>query len=339
MKIAVCFNQAPTIPVRGEQQDHISESGSKLEAEAVLDALRQLGHKPTLLSLGSEITPFVDALQSLRPQIIFNLCEGFWGESNREMHVAALFELLGIQHSGSPALCLGLTQNKALTKDILARNGLPTPPFLLVLPGESLPDCFDLNWPVIVKPYLEDASLGITKESIVSDLTALKERVLYIHQRYRQGALIEEFIDGREFNAAVIGDRNLEALPVSEICFAETLTHRIVSYAGKWFENSHEYASTLPVCPAPLEDHERQSIHDVALRACRLLGCRDYARVDIRLRDGVPYILEVNANPDISPDAGLARSARAAGLEYSALIGRVLEMCHNRLEKKNAQSS
>jgi D-alanine-D-alanine ligase len=336
MNVAICFNLAPATPLRGEQQDRISESGAEIEARAVASALRTLGHDATLIPLGQEIAPFVDALQQLRPELVFNLCEGFWGESNRELHVAALFELLGLPHSGSPALTLGLTQNKALTKDLLARHGLPTPDYLLVQPGEVLPKNIALRWPLIVKPCLEDASLGITAESIVNDEIALLNRVNYIHQRYRQGALIEEFITGREFNAAIIGGPHPEALPVSEIRFREGLAQQIVSYAGKWLEDSHEYAATEPLCPAPLETRERDLIQQVALQACRLLNCRDYARVDIRLHDGIPYILEINANPDISPDAGLARAARAAGLEYPALIGRILEMCLARMEQPDA---
>ncbi len=336
MKIAVCFNQAPAVPLRGEQQDRISEAGAETEAQAVATALEQLGYSPSLIPLGAEISRFVSALQQLQPELVFNLCEGFWGESRREMHVAALFELLGLPHTGSPALTLGLTQDKALTKDLLTRHGLPTPAYLQIPPGESLPEEFQLRWPVIVKPCFEDASLGITAESIVSDEIALSSRIRYIHDRYRQAALVEEFIAGREFNAAVIGDRYLEALPVSEICFRPGLDRQIVSYAGKWQEDSSEYAATAPVCPAELSKQERQSVQQVALQACRLLGCRDYARVDMRLRDGVPYILEVNANPDISPDAGLARAARAAGSDYPTLIERIVTMTRARTEKQNA---
>ena len=124
--------------------------------------------------------------------------------------------------------------------------------------------------------------------------------------------LVEEFIEGREINAAVLGNAPFEALPLSEIRFQPGLARPIVSYDGKWLEGSAEYAQTEPVCPAPLKAKEEFLLRDVALRAYKLLECRDYARVDIRLRNDVPYILEVNANPDISPGAGLARAARAA---------------------------
>ncbi len=336
MKIAVCFNQAPPQSLYGEELDRISETGAELEAEAVASALRTLGHEEVLVPLGDDLASFIAALQAAEPELVFNLCEGFWGQSSRELHVAALFELLGLEHTGSPALTLGLTQDKALTKDLLSRHALPTPNYFLLQPGESLPKTLDLSWPLIVKPCREDASLGITEESVVNDEIALAGRVRYIHERYRQGALIEEFIDGREFNAAVLGEHDLEALPTSEICFHAELPRQIVSYAGKWLEDSAEYAATEPACPAELSPREQESIQQAALRACRLLGCRDYARVDIRLHDGIPYILEVNANPDISPWAGLARAARAAGVDYPTLVGRIVELCCARMEKADA---
>jgi D-alanine-D-alanine ligase len=336
MKIAVCFNQAPAQAKHGEQLDRISEADAKAEAEAVAKALRLLGHAPLILPLGNQLTPFINALQKAQPLVVFNLCEGFWGESRHEQHVAALLQLLKLEHSGSSPLALGLTQNKVLTKDLLSQHGLPTPHYLLVAAGETVPVNHQLNWPLIVKPCREDASLGITSQSVVDNTRALTERVNYIHKRYQQGALIEEFIDGREFNVALLGDREFKVLPIAEICFGTDLNHQIVSYAGKWLEKSNEYAATQPICPALLTLQEQTTMEQVAQRACHLLGCRDYARVDIRLRAGIPYILEVNANPDISPNAGLARAASAAGLEYPALIGHILELCLTRLETVHA---
>ena len=149
---------------------------------------------------------------------------------------------------------------------------------------------------------------------------------------YRQGALVEEFIEGREINAAIIGNSPYQVLPLSEIQFKTGLSRAIVSYDGKWLENSEEYAQTEPVCPATLKARDEILVKDVALRAYKILECRDYARVDIRLREGVPYILEVNANPDISPSAGLSRAAKVGGFDYPKLIERILLMARKRKE-------
>lgn len=337
MNVAVCFNRVPPGLHKGEAGDRISEEGAEIEASAVCSALRELGHTPTLVALGPDPGAFIADLRISVPEVVFNLCEGFWGDSRKEMHVAALLELIGIPYTGASPLCLGLTQDKVRTKDLLTRHFLPTPKYFVVEPGEDAPKGHDLSWPLFVKPRLEDASLGITTDSIVEDEMELRRRILYIHETYRQGALVEEFIEGREINAAVLGDLAPEPLPLSEIRFQPGLLRPIVSYDGKWLEDSPEYLGTEPVCPAPVGVKEEALLRRVALRACRIVGCRDYARVDVRLREGIPYILEVNANPDISPGAGLARAAQAAGMSYPELIGRILAMAVQRKELARAK--
>ncbi|WP_305044485.1 D-alanine--D-alanine ligase family protein [Geoalkalibacter sp.] len=336
MKVAVCFNRVPPQLIHGEPLDRISEEGAEGEAQAVAAALRELGHAPHLVALGEDIAPFIAELRAAAPDLAFNLCEGFWGQSRKEMHVAALLDLLGLAFTGAAPLCLGLTQDKARTKDLLTRHQLPTPKYLLVKLGEQYPRVRDLAYPLIVKPRFEDASLGISNESVVDNERELKNRIDYVHRTYRQGALVEEFIEGREINAAVIGNGPHEVLPLSEIRFHSDLVRPIVSYEGKWLEQSQGYQGTQPVCPAPLKGRDAILVRDVALRAYKIMECRDYARVDIRLRDGVPYILEVNANPDISPEAGLARCAGVAGHTYPQLIRRVLEMAAQRREAARA---
>ncbi len=298
---------------------------------------RSLGITPCLFLLARKSRNLSPLLRLAAPEIVFNLCEGFWGDSRKELHVAALLDLLGYSYTGSPPLTLGLTQDKVRTKDILERHHLPTPNYILVKMGEQYPKTRNLTYPLFIKPRFEDASLGITADSIVENERALKRRIQYIHDTYRQGALVEEFIEGREINAAIIGNAPFEALPLSEIRFQPGLPRQIVSYDGKWREDSAEYAKTEPVCPAPLKAKEEFLLRDVALRAYKILECRDYARVDIRLRDGVPYILEVNANPDISADAGLARAGRVAGIAYPKLIERILNMALKRKESLYAK--
>jgi D-alanine-D-alanine ligase len=338
MNVAVCFNRVPSKQHKGEPGDRISEEGAEAEARAVKKVLKALGHAPILVPLGSDIETFIGNLRSAEPEVVFNLCEGFWGDSRKELHVAALLDLLGYAYTGAAPLSLGLTQDKGRTKDLLLSHRLPTPKYVMVKPREHFPRTRDLVYPLIVKPRFEDASLGISAESIVETEKELRERIQYVHDTYRQGALVEEFIEGREINAAVIGNAPVEALPLSEIRFHSGLPRSIVSYEGKWLEESNEFAGTEPICPAPLKAKEEFLVRDVALRAFKILECRDYARVDMRLREGVPYILEVNANPDISPGAGLAKAARAAGISYQRLIERILAMTVNRKELLHAKS-
>lgn len=336
MRVAVCFNQSPPKMLRGEARDQVADKGASEEAKAVIKALRSLKHQAEPIPLGKDLPLFLRQVTEYRPEAVFNLCEGFWGDARQEMNVAGIFELLRLSYTGGRPLCLGLTQDKARTKDLLLQKGLPTPKHVLVRLGENYPRVTGLTFPLIVKPRFEDASQGIDPASVVDDTQALLKRIHYVHDVYRQGALVEEFIVGRELNVAIVGDRNLTVLPVSEIVFAEDLPRPMVCFDGKWKPGSAAYKGSTPVCPASLTAKQDILVRDVALRAFKLLECRDYARVDIRLREGVPYILEVNANPDISPDAGLARTAKVAGMRYPDLIGRILGLAEQRKESRHA---
>lgn len=337
MRIAVCHNIAAPLPLRGEACDRIAELGAAEEAVAVAAALTALGYRSAIVPFGSDPAVFLEQLSAVGAELIVNLCEGLWGDSHLELHATALLELTGLPVTGSGPLTLGLTQDKLRTKELLLANGLPTPRHFVAKYSEPPAAPSSLHYPLIVKPRSEDASHGITDASVVDDLPALLAQISYVHRVYRQDALVEEFIDGREINAAILGnDDEAAVLPLAEICFDPALVRPIVSYAGKWLEDSPAYQGTVPVCPAQLAESDAIAARAAALAAFRVMGCRDYARVDLRLRDGIPYILEVNANPDISPEAGLARSAVAFGLNYPALIGRIIDAARRRTEKLHA---
>jgi D-alanine-D-alanine ligase len=185
-----------------------------------------------------------------------------------------------------------------------------------------------VSFPLIVKPAHEDASVGIDDSSVVYNLADLRKRVRFIHTEYDQPALAEEYIDGRELNVAILGNNPPAALPISEIDFSGLTEgmHKIVSYEAKWIHGTVAYEGTRGVCPAVLPAPLEARIKETALRAYSLIGCRDYARVDFRLtKDGIPYVLEVNPNPDISDDAGFARSARAQGYTFAEIVGKIVE--------------
>ena len=334
MKIAVCHNLAAPVPVRGENHDRVAEQGSAEEAAEVAAALASLGHHPVIVPFGADPAVFLEQLNATGAELIFNLCEGLWGDSHLELHATALLELTGLPVTGSGPLTLGLTQDKLRTKQLLLANGLNTPRYLPAPYGRPLAVEPGLHYPLIVKPRSEDASHGISDASVVDDLPALQAQIAYVHRSYRQDALVEEFIDGREINVAILGNgKEATVLPLSEIRFDRAQIRPIVSYAGKWLEGTPGWVGTTASCPAELTEAEAAAIRTVALAAFRIMGCRDYARVDIRLRDGIPWILEVNANPDISADVGLARSAAAAGFAYPTLIGHIIDAAWRRTEK------
>jgi D-alanine-D-alanine ligase len=231
--------------------------------------------------------------------------------------------MLGFDFTGNLPASLGNCLNKAKAKTILRSFGINTPASVIIKLDES--EKFDsgnfkLNFPVILKLLNEDASIGISELSVVKDFESLNNHFQFLHSTYKQDVLVEEYIDGRELNIAVLGDKTL---PVSEIKFdgLPKGLPKIVTYDGKWIEDSVYYENTKPSCPAKLDPELRSSIEKTALRAFNAMECRDYARVDIRLnKKNIPFVIEVNPNPDISMDSGFARAAAAADISYSNLL-------------------
>ena len=300
--------------------------------QAVKEALLSLGYRVKTMEMKEYVSPMVGRILRSGAGLIFNLCEEFRGQSRLEMNVAALLEMLNVPFSGSSSLVLGLSQDKGKTKSILAHHGVPTPAYAVWSPEES-PSTAHLRFPLIVKPLQEDASLGIDNDALVKDSASLLRQVEKIHRVHNQPALVEEYIEGRELNVSILGNEVPQVLPISEIDFSTLPSHlpRICGYEAKWEEYTPEFRHTVPLCPAPLSPKLEKRVREVAYRSYRLMDCRDYARVDIRLgSDGIPYVLEINANPDISPDAGMPRSARAAGLAYPQFIGRIAELAFSR---------
>jgi D-alanine-D-alanine ligase len=268
----------------------------------------------------------IQILSELSPKFVFNLCVEINGKCELEMCVAGLLELMGIPYTGSDPFALGLALNKFHVKQILRSAGIPTARGYLRYPGQKLAIPRGMRFPMIVKPSHEDASLGINSNSVCHTAKHLEKQILYIHEVYNQEALVEEYLDGREFNVSVVGDRNPEVLAISEINFSGLPEGepRIVSYRAKWDEDSAMYNSTVPICPADLTKRLENRIKDIAIRSYQCIGCRDYARIDMRSNShGSIHVLEVNPNPDISPKAGFARAARAAGYSYSDMILRI----------------
>jgi D-alanine-D-alanine ligase len=301
-----------------------SEAGVLAEVQAVSEALDAL--KIAHRAVG--VRQFVDlpaVLSAADEPVVFNLIEGFWSDPGQAVHVPTVVASLGKACTGNDTQGLLLSLDKWQSKTLLAAAGLPTPKGLLVPPGRSIPakDLFDGPW--IVKPVQTDASEGIDKTSIVRTRgKALQEVVRRIHDRFGQPALIEQFIEGRELNISVICRKGkAEVLPLAEIDFSafEAGRPRIVGYEAKWLENSFEYIHTPRIIPARVPKRLAEQIRTLAAAACRTLRCFDYCRVDFRSdKEDRPYILEVNANPDISRDAGFAAALTAAGISYKSFV-------------------
>ncbi|HEY3250461.1 MAG TPA: ATP-grasp domain-containing protein [Ignavibacteria bacterium] len=309
----------------------MSEYGVLDEVRSVEKALKPLEHNTKIIPVALDINKLIDELNENRPDIIFNLCESVDGDPTQEMNIAGLFELLKIPYTGSRAFTLGLALNKPLVKTILNNNGIPTAKHFVTASTNNI----YLNghkFPLIVKPSREDASIGIDNDAIVTNKAQLKRRVEYVLDEYKQPALVEEYIDGREINVSVVGNDELITFPISEIDFTGLPEDypKIISYNSKWMYKTVEFANTKAVCPAQnLTKSEVTIIQETAKKVYRLLGAADYARVDMRFRKGIPYVLELNPNPDIASDApedtGFTRSAKAYGWSYQYLIQKIIK--------------
>jgi D-alanine-D-alanine ligase len=333
-EIAVMSSHREYLATLTKESVDMSEVGVIEEREQVEKALKESGYRTSLFNMNGEVKRLIAFLEEKQPDMIFNLCESVGNESIHEMHVAGVYELMEIPYTGASAFGLGSCLNKIRTKEILLANGIPTARFAMFKsPYEINLDDFNLKFPIIVKPSREDASIGIDNGSVVDTIAGLKKRIRFIIQQHDQPALVEEYIEGRELNVGLLGNKRPIVLPISEIDFSglpENLP-KIVTYNAKWMEGTPEYDGTVGKCPADIPKEVEQRAKELALRCFRLMGTRDYARVDMRLdKDGHLFVLEVNPNPDISDNAGFARSARAYGLSFNDIISRIVEYAWER---------
>lgn len=311
------------------------------EYDYVVEKLKSVGFNAYSLNIKDDINLLLKHLNEEKPDVIFNFIEIYKDNPRLEMNIVGIYELLGIPYTGAPAMGLANCQNKVLAKRLLSSAGIRIPHFFIVhVKSSKYPH--RLKYPLLVKPAFEDASVGIENESIVSSGKQLRKRIEHVLKQFNQPALVEEFIEGRELNVAVMGDKRLRVLPISEIDFSEMPDHlhNIVSYQAKWDPHHESYHKTIPICPAPLPKNIEKRAKELAFRAFKVMGCRDYARVDMRLsKNNKLYVLEVNPNPDITEGAGFMRSAQHAGMTYAQALKRIVKYALGRSNNlKSAKS-
>lgn len=264
--------------------------------------------------------------------IVFNLSVGIRGES-RQSQIPAILEMLGIPYIGSGILAHSLALNKAAAKQIFCFHKVPTPSFQVFYTGEGEKDP-DLKFPLIVKPACEGSGFGIHKDSVVNDAEALKSKVRELLLKYQPPVLVEEFIEGREFTVGVIGNgRDKIVLPIMEIDFTD-----VPDKYGKFytFEVKHDWGDKTGYhCPAKISAELEREITEGVTGAYEALGCRDIARVDVRVRDNKPYIIEINSLPGLEPGySDLPKMAEAAGISYQELIYKILDVAIKRVKEE-----
>jgi D-alanine-D-alanine ligase len=303
------------------------------QVENLEECLVELGHEPVRIPFTRDVGAFLRSIEEHRIEMVFNLCETVDENPQLGWHPAALLELVGIPFSGSPSSALMITTDKLLTKQLLRTSGIKTPNWR-IYDGLNKYYRNGIHYPAIVKPRFEDASIGIDQESIFSDGRSLTKKLGEFSARFGS-LLIEEYVEGREFNISIFGYPEPAVLPPAEIEFVDfpDSIYRIVGYRAKWDKNSFEYNNTPRSFPTDLPEFLLRGIEKTALECARAFMLRDYARVDMRIDDqGNIYVLEINANPCLSPDAGFPAAVEFSGISYFDMVGRFVEFMIQRSE-------
>jgi D-alanine-D-alanine ligase len=315
--VAVLFCTS-NVYAKGREFEKFADCEEVEVAQAVQAALTTCGYQSTLVELDPG-----RIFDLKKYSWVFNLAETIYGFPLTVYEIAEKLEQLNINFTGSGSSALKACANKAFTKNELIKYGILTPAFEVYLPGEPV-HC-GLKFPVIVKPVHEDGSIGISADSVASNGADLRRLVERTHTLYGQAALVEEFIDGKDVMVSILGNGAQAVIfPPSEIIFLTSETRRFLTFDAKWTAQSDEYKSNIVRCPCELETGLKEQICQTALRAYELMGCRDYARVDFRVKDNDAYLLEINPNPSINPDgSGFVLCGNAQGLSYDQRINQI----------------
>jgi len=327
LKVGLTYNlKKPVDSSTGQPEDFYIEFDDEETVDAIAEALRKGGCTVTKIEANEEA---YSELLDLKPDIVFNIAEGLRGES-RESQIPAVLEMLGIPYTGSGPLTLAIALDKALTHQVLSVNGVPSPNFqVFSTPNQKRQR--KLEFPLIVKPLAEGSSKGIRSSSLVKDEPSLIEQLSWVINTYKQPAIVEEFLPGREFTVGLIGNEDPVVLPIVEILLSKLPNGAspIYSYEAKWIWDVPEKPLDIFCCPADVSAKLEKEIRKTAIRTFKVLNCRDLCRMDMRLdKAGKPRILEVNPLPGLIPDPDahscLPEAAGAAGFTYEQLICTVL---------------
>lgn len=327
-KIAFSYNKRP------EEYHYETDS---IEAEydpldtinAIVSSIQEVGYNVVPIEFNAD---FAENLKKENPDLVFNIAEGLSGEE-REAQAPAILEFLGYKYVGSGPLAKAIALNKAMAKRVMEQYGVKTAPFKLFSNPITKDDLPNIPYPLIVKPCHEGSSIGIDNNAVVDNSDALIDRVNYVLEKYNQPALVEQFIVGREFTQAIIGNEDPILLPIIEINY-EGLPPGILPFSSFEVKYTYDRPSTT-ICPAKITAEEEKKIQIAALRAYRALGMRDYARVDMRMnKNGEVFVLEVNASPGLAPGVlennSLPKSIKVYGWTYTQMIDCIINLALKR---------
>ncbi len=319
--------EAP-VPRRRKGQKKRKKKPIKHDREEIFEALEKLGHEPSYHVLDGRPQSLI-ALAKCSSDLIFNLTESYAGDDTKEMHVAAFLDLLEIPYTGAGPHAVILAQDKSIAKKMFAFHGIKSPYFATSYRG-TIDHAHDIAFPLIVKPTSEDGSIGIGADAVVNSVKELMERISYIQTEFDSPALIEEYIEGREIYAAILGSyESAHALPLVELDLSKLPkgVPRIASQDVKFERETEAYKLTKSAIAEDLDEETEARLTETAIKAYRAVKLRDYGRIDMRLSSkGDVYVIEANPNPWLSSGQEFAMAARKSGLSYTQMIGEIVEL-------------
>jgi D-alanine-D-alanine ligase len=336
LKIAILYDvweegppEPDPTPVKPKSRNgkHKKKKKDMHDREEIFEALQKLEHEPFYQVLDGKPQSLM-SLAKCDADLVFNLTESFAGDDTMDKNIAAYLELLHIPYTGGGPQALYLAQDKSLAKKIFDFHDIKTPNFATSYKG-VLDHAHDIEFPLIVKPTSEDGSIGIDNDSVVHSVKELMERIHYIQEQFDSPALIEEFIEGREIYAAILGNDNPECLPLIELDLSKLPkgTPRIAGQDVKFDRETEAYKMTKSAPAEDLDEETHKKLCDTALAAYRALKLRDYGRIDMRLnKKGEVYVIEANPNPWLSSSAEFAMAAKKAGKSYTQMIEEIVEL-------------
>lgn len=337
MKVVILYNtwegyeEYPGANIEQDLPKKKKKKKKKTDIEAIGDALRELGHEPSTLAVDGR-PQTLTRVRNTQADLFFNLVESYAGDDTMEMHFAAYLDLVGKRYTGAGPQGSYLAMDKSIAKMIMRYHELYTPYSAVVNKGR-VEHAQDIRFPVIVKPASEDASKGIDATSVVTSLKELLEKIAWVEDEFGTAVLLEEYIEGREIYAAVLGNEKPEALPPVELDLSKLPDGmpRIAGYEVKFDVTTEAYKKTKSAPARELSEELVESIQQTALTAFRALKLRDYGRIDLRLAaNGRVYVLEANPNPWLDPAAEFAMAAKESGRTYTQLIGEIVELAMRR---------
>ena len=328
----------------------VDVSAVEESARAVCQGIADYGLETDIRGVhGRDICELLEHIRSENYDLVFNIVESLCGDTRNELVIPAMLDLVNQPYTGPDALAIGLCLHKVKCKHVLSGQGISTPDFILLNSVEEVHSpamahkLETLRYPYFLKLAREDASIGIKASNRVVDPSSLRARAIELLTKYQQPVLGERYIEGREVNVTVMGNgADLDILPLHEIDFAKMPAGRprIVSYAAKWDEEHVDYEGTKPVPMKNLSAELEARIADTAKGAFRALGLRDFGRIDLRIdEEGTPWVIDVNPNCDLSPDAGVARAGEHGGMAYPQLVGKICEFAWRRHGARNSKTS